>query len=128
MTENTKPLTEKDTAERILAEGGRVVGVDIAADRLEALVEAVPAGAVTPVAGDITVDADIARIIEAAGDRIDGEFRSELSRSRLGPFMALIPPVATPEVLAASITWLLSDDSANINGQVIASDGGWSLQ
>jgi NAD(P)-dependent dehydrogenase (short-subunit alcohol dehydrogenase family) len=37
-----------------------------------------------------------------------------------------VPPIAQPEQLAAAITWLLSDDSANVSGVVLASDGGWS--
>ena len=38
---------------------------------------------------------------------------------------ATVPtPVTAP--LAASITFLLSDDGTNINGAVLASDGGWS--
>ena len=44
--------------------------------------------------------------------------------ARLNP---TIPPVAQPEQLAAAITWLLSDDSANVNGAVLPSDGGWSV-
>jgi NAD(P)-dependent dehydrogenase (short-subunit alcohol dehydrogenase family) len=28
--------------------------------------------------------------------------------------------------LAAAITWLASDDSVNVTGAVLASDGGWS--
>ncbi|MFT4050916.1 MAG: SDR family oxidoreductase [Microbacterium sp.] len=232
----------KATAQRIVAEGGRVVAVDIAADRLDALAAASPAGSVVTVAGDITIDDDVARIVDAARDGIDGGridglaniagimdgmlplheagnevwdrviavnvtgtfklsravlpgmlaagagsivnvaseaalrgnaagtaytaskhavvgltrsaaflygpsgirtnavapgptatgieggFSSEFSQSRLRPFLALLPPVATAEALAASITWLLSDDSANVNGQVLASDGGWSVQ
>ncbi len=30
------------------------------------------------------------------------------------------------EELAATITWLLSDDPSNVNGAVLPSDGGWS--
>lgn len=48
--------------------------------------------------------------------------------ARLRPFQAQIPSVATAEQLAASITFLLSDDATNINGAVLASDGGWSVQ
>lgn len=227
----------KATSERIIAEGGRVVAVDIAAEGLNKLAEASPEGSVVVVTGDITNDADIESIVAAAGDRIDGlannagvmdgmlplheldndvwervmginvtgtfklsravvtkmmetgggavvnvaseaslrgnaagtaytaskhavvgltksaaflygphnirtnavapgptatgiegNFKSEFSQRRLGPFMALIPPVTTAEVLAASITWLLSGDSANVNGQILASDGGWSVQ
>ncbi|KNH17411.1 short-chain dehydrogenase [Arthrobacter sp. ZBG10] len=59
---------------------------------------------------------------------IQGSVASEFGIERLGPFMALIPPIVTAETMAASITWLLSDDSANVNGVVLASDGGWSVQ
>lgn len=38
----------------------------------------------------------------------------------------MVPPIATAEQLAAAITWLLSDDSLNVTGTVLASDGGWS--
>jgi NAD(P)-dependent dehydrogenase (short-subunit alcohol dehydrogenase family) len=53
---------------------------------------------------------------------------SSAGSARLGPFQAAIPSVATAEQLAASITFLLSDDGTNINGAVLASDGGWSVQ
>lgn len=53
---------------------------------------------------------------------------SEYGSGRLGPFQAAIPTVATAEHLAASITFLLSDDAVNINGAILASDGGWSVQ
>lgn len=53
---------------------------------------------------------------------------SEYGSSRLAPFQQAIPTVATAEQLAASITFLLSDDGVNINGAVLASDGGWSVQ
>lgn len=45
----------------------------------------------------------------------------------MGPILAtVVPAPATAEQLAASITWLLSDDAANVNGVVLPSDGGWS--
>ena len=45
----------------------------------------------------------------------------------LGPLMqANIPVPATAAKLAASITFLLSDDGTNVNGAILASDGGWS--
>ncbi|WP_228395132.1 SDR family NAD(P)-dependent oxidoreductase [Modestobacter roseus] len=53
---------------------------------------------------------------------------SEFGQQRVGPLMALIPPVATADQLAASITFLLSDDGVNVNGAVLPSDGGWSVQ
>jgi len=225
------------TASRIAREGGRVIAVDIAADRLNALVTAHPQADIVPVAADITKDEGIARIVEAAGVRIDalanvagimddmtplhevsddvwdrvfavnvdGMFRltravlpvmvtagggsivnvaseaalrgnsaglaytaskhavlgvtrstafmyapqgirvnavapgpvatgieatfgSELGAKRLGPFMQMIPPVAEASQLAASITFLLSDDGTNISGAVLPSDGAWSVQ
>jgi len=36
-------------------------------------------------------------------------------------------PIALPENLAASITFLLSDDSTNVNGAILTSDGGESV-
>ncbi|MEU4421473.1 SDR family NAD(P)-dependent oxidoreductase [Actinoplanes sp. NPDC024001] len=222
------------TASRILREGGRVIAVDISGDRLKEL----DADNLVAVAADITDPEDVARIVAAAGDRIDGlaniagvvddfspvhetsdaiwekvfavnvdgVFRltravvpamlavgrgaivnvaseaalrgnaagvaytaskhavlgitkntafmygphgirtnavapggvatgmaqppnsSEFGQGRTGPFMRLIPPVALPEHLAASITFLLSDDGVNLNGVILPSDGGWSVQ
>ncbi len=58
---------------------------------------------------------------------IEAPFRSQWAGERVGPIMqTTVPPVAQPEQLAAAITWLLSDDSANVTGIVLASDGGWS--
>lgn len=53
---------------------------------------------------------------------------SEAGSARLQPFQAAIPTLATAEQLAASITFLLSDDGVNINGAILPSDGGWSVQ
>lgn len=53
---------------------------------------------------------------------------SQEGAARLAPFQAAIPSIATAEQLAASITFLLSDDGVNVNGAVLASDGGWSVQ
>lgn len=53
---------------------------------------------------------------------------SEKGSARLAPFQQAIPSLATAEHLAASITFLLSDDAVNINGAIVASDGGWSVQ
>lgn len=63
----------------------------------------------------------------AVATNVDGSFKSQLAGERLGPIMQTnVGSVAQPEQLAAAITWLLSDDSANISGVVLASDGGWS--
>lgn len=52
---------------------------------------------------------------------------SQMAAERLGPLMqANIPAPATAAQLAASITFLLSDDGTNVNGAILASDGGWS--
>jgi NAD(P)-dependent dehydrogenase (short-subunit alcohol dehydrogenase family) len=224
-------------ATRVAREGGRVVAVDVNADRLAELVANTDEEVVT-VAGDITKQDDIDRIVATAGERIDGlanvaginddfspahetsdaiwdrviainltgSFKllravlpamlaagrgsvvnvsseaglrgnasgnaytvskhgvigltrsaafmygpqgvrvnavapggvatgipfppnvSQTGSARLAPFQAAIPTVATAEQLAASITFLLSDDGVNINGAVLASDGGWSVQ
>jgi NAD(P)-dependent dehydrogenase (short-subunit alcohol dehydrogenase family) len=53
---------------------------------------------------------------------------SAYGTGRVTPFIALIPGLATAAQLAASITFLLSDDGVNVNGIVLPSDGGWSVQ
>lgn len=66
----------------------------------------------------------------APGPTITGivaNFGSQMAAERLGPLMqANIPTPATAAQLAASITFLLSDDGTNVNGAILASDGGWS--
>lgn len=58
---------------------------------------------------------------------IEAPFKSEFAAARLGPFMQTnVPAPAQADELAAAITWLLSDDSANVNGAILPSDGGWS--
>jgi NAD(P)-dependent dehydrogenase (short-subunit alcohol dehydrogenase family) len=58
---------------------------------------------------------------------IEGSMRSQQAAAVLGPIMkATIPTPVEPERVAAVITWLASDDSSNINGAILPSDGGWS--
>ena len=64
----------------------------------------------------------------ATGIARDLESEPSLGRQRLDPGFAFMPPIATPQQLAASITFLLSDDATNINGAILPSDGGWSAQ
>ncbi|MEN0129850.1 MAG: SDR family NAD(P)-dependent oxidoreductase [Brevundimonas sp.] len=223
-------------ASRVVREGGRVVAVDIAADRLAALAGELD-GVVT-VAGDLSKQADVDKIVAAAGGTIDAlanvagimdDFSAlhemsdqvwtrvlavnldgvmRLSRAvlpamlaagrgsivnvtseaglrgnaagaayttskaavigltrstafmygskgirvnavapgavatgieippnvgehgmgRIQPFFGFIPGAATAWHLAASITFLLSDDGVNLNGAILPSDGGWSVQ
>jgi NAD(P)-dependent dehydrogenase (short-subunit alcohol dehydrogenase family) len=46
----------------------------------------------------------------------------------VGPMLARIPSrrMTTPEEVAAAVTFLASDDAANIHGAVLSVDGGWS--
>ena len=63
----------------------------------------------------------------AVATNIEAPFRSEMAQGVVGPLLAAtVPPPATSEELAAAITWLLSDDSSNVNGALLTSDGGWS--
>jgi NAD(P)-dependent dehydrogenase (short-subunit alcohol dehydrogenase family) len=228
----------KATASRIAREGGRVIACDIAAEKLDAFRAELPDADIVTVAGNLTEQDAIDRVVAAAGDRIDGlanvaginddfspagetpdavwdrviainltaPFKlmravipameaagrgailnvsseaglrgnasgnaytaskhgivgvtksaafmygpkgirvnsvapggvatgipfppnvSEAGSARLAPFQGSIPTVALAEHLAASITFLLSDDAVNINGAILASDGGWSVQ
>ncbi|MFJ9037341.1 SDR family NAD(P)-dependent oxidoreductase [Streptomyces sp. NPDC102406] len=47
--------------------------------------------------------------------------------ARTARMRVAIPGLAMAEELAASITFLLSEDSVNINGAILPSDGGWSV-
>lgn len=59
---------------------------------------------------------------------IESPFKSAYAGERVGPIMqATMPTPAQASELAAAITWLLSDDSSNVNGAVLPSDGGWSV-
>jgi NAD(P)-dependent dehydrogenase (short-subunit alcohol dehydrogenase family) len=52
---------------------------------------------------------------------------SAVAAARIFPlFEHVLPPMAEAEQLAAVICWLASDDSSNVNGAIVPSDGGWS--
>lgn len=223
------------TASRIVREGGRVVAVDISAERLAEFAAAHDGAAVVTVAADITDDDAIAAIVDAAGETIDGlanvagimddmtpigevtdavwnrvfainvtgtmklsravipamlaagrgsivnvaseaalrgsaagvaytaskhavagltkstafmygpsgirvnavapgptitnieaNFASPLGAERVQRAMAVLPTPVEADALAASITFLLSDDGVNVSGAILPSDGGWS--
>jgi NAD(P)-dependent dehydrogenase (short-subunit alcohol dehydrogenase family) len=224
------------TALRIAREGGRVIASDIVAERLDQLVADNPELALVPVAGDVSAEADVARIVAACEGAVHGlvnnagimddflpvgevtdeiwsrvirvnvesvmrlsravvplflaqgsgaivnvtseaglrgscagvaytaskhavigitkntafmygpsgirvnavapggvatgivaNFGSELAMQRLGPLFQVAAGLpAQPEQLAAAITYLASDDSSNVNGAILPSDGGWS--
>jgi NAD(P)-dependent dehydrogenase (short-subunit alcohol dehydrogenase family) len=224
------------TAARVAREGGKVIAVDISAERLDEFTASLPDADIVTVVGDITKEDDIAKIVAAAGDRIDGlanvagimddmtplhevsdavwervfsvnvdgmfrltravlpvmlnagkgsivniaseaglrgsaaglaytaskhavvgitrssafmytpsgvrvnavapgpvltniqaTFGSELGQSRIGEAMTISSALAEPAQLAASITFLLSDDGTNVSGAILPSDGGWSV-
>jgi NAD(P)-dependent dehydrogenase (short-subunit alcohol dehydrogenase family) len=225
------------TASRVVREGGRVIAVDVSAERLEEASAALPGADLTNVVADITSVDGVASIVAAAGSRIDGlaniagimddmtplhevsdavwervfsvnvdgmfrltravlpamlaahrgsvvnvaseaalrgsaaglaytaskhavvgitkssafmyagegirfnavapgpvatniqaNFASQLGSDRVGMLLATLPPIAEPAQLAASITFLLSDDGTNVTGVIMPSDGGWSVQ
>ncbi|WP_120493794.1 SDR family NAD(P)-dependent oxidoreductase [Microbacterium phyllosphaerae] len=58
---------------------------------------------------------------------IQASFDSALGRERILPVLALAPAPVPADRLAASITFLLSDDGVNLNGVVLPSDGGQSV-
>jgi NAD(P)-dependent dehydrogenase (short-subunit alcohol dehydrogenase family) len=62
----------------------------------------------------------------AVATNIEAAPRSSFAMEVLGPLLSSVPRIATAEELAAAICWLASDDSTNVNGAVLASDGGWS--
>ncbi|MFV0374098.1 SDR family NAD(P)-dependent oxidoreductase [Microbacterium sp.] len=223
------------TASRVAREGGRVIAVDVSEQRLAELAAAHPDADVTTVTADITDDAGIARIVDAAGEVIDAlanvagimddmtpigdvtdavwervfainvtgtmklsravipamlaqgggsivnvaseaslrgsaagvaytaskhavtgitkstafmyanngirvnavapgptitnieaTFASPLGAQRVQAAMAILPTPVQADALAASITFLLSDDGVNVSGAILPSDGAWS--
>jgi len=60
------------TASRIAREGGRVIAADVVADRLTELAATLADFDVVTVVGDISKETDVAAIVAAAGERIDG--------------------------------------------------------
>jgi NAD(P)-dependent dehydrogenase (short-subunit alcohol dehydrogenase family) len=59
---------------------------------------------------------------------IGARFDSKLGAERINTMLALSTDAVEADVLAASITFLLSDDAVNLNGVVLPSDGGLSAQ
>jgi NAD(P)-dependent dehydrogenase (short-subunit alcohol dehydrogenase family) len=58
---------------------------------------------------------------------IEASFASPLGAERVQLAMSVMPTPAVAEALAASITFLLSDDGVNVNGAILPSDSGWSV-
>lgn len=59
---------------------------------------------------------------------IEASSHSDFGIDVVGRHFAILPPMVEPEVIAAAICWLASDDSLNVTGTILASDGGWSAQ
>jgi NAD(P)-dependent dehydrogenase (short-subunit alcohol dehydrogenase family) len=51
--------------------------------------------------------------------------RSDWGVDRLKPVLRLRGPSVEPDRVAASISWLTSDEASNITGAVLTVDGGW---
>lgn len=58
---------------------------------------------------------------------IEARFDSPLGAQRVQKAMTILPDPVEADALAASITFLLSDDGVNVNGVILPSDGGWSV-
>jgi NAD(P)-dependent dehydrogenase (short-subunit alcohol dehydrogenase family) len=58
---------------------------------------------------------------------METNFAEGLGTDRISEGMTLMPDPASAEALAASITFLLSDDGVNVNGVILPSDGGWNV-
>jgi NAD(P)-dependent dehydrogenase (short-subunit alcohol dehydrogenase family) len=58
---------------------------------------------------------------------IEAKFASKLGAERVRVGMSVMPGAVESDAVAASITFLLSDDGVNVNGVILPSDGGWSV-
>jgi NAD(P)-dependent dehydrogenase (short-subunit alcohol dehydrogenase family) len=53
--------------------------------------------------------------------------QSQWAMERAQLAMATMPPTpAEPDAIATVISWLGSDEAANVNGALVTADGGWS--
>jgi NAD(P)-dependent dehydrogenase (short-subunit alcohol dehydrogenase family) len=52
--------------------------------------------------------------------------RSQWAFERLGKSLALAERAAEPDEIAALLSWLGSDEAANVNGAIVTADGGWT--
>jgi NAD(P)-dependent dehydrogenase (short-subunit alcohol dehydrogenase family) len=58
---------------------------------------------------------------------IDASFRSAYAAEVTAPILQnAVTASVEPEVITKSIVWLLSDDSENVNGVILPTDGGWT--
>lgn len=57
---------------------------------------------------------------------MDIAFRSEYAQERTAAVLTTATPIVEPEVVTRALLWLLSDDSTNVNGVILPTDGGWS--
>lgn len=51
---------------------------------------------------------------------------SQWAIERSGLALASMSPIAEPDQIATVISWLASDEASNVNGAIVAADGGWS--
>ena len=59
---------------------------------------------------------------------IEAPMKSALALARQGPLLqTIVPAPAEADDIAAAVAFLASDEARNINGAVLASDGGWSV-
>ena len=54
--------------------------------------------------------------------------RGQKTMEKLSPNMSNATRTAEPSEIAASILYLASDDASNVNGAILACDGGWSAK
>jgi NAD(P)-dependent dehydrogenase (short-subunit alcohol dehydrogenase family) len=57
---------------------------------------------------------------------MDVAFRSAYAQERSAAVLTTATAIVEPEVVARALLWLLSGDSANVNGVILPTDGGWS--
>lgn len=59
---------------------------------------------------------------------IEAKYNSKLGGDRVNSILPTAPGAVEGAQLASAITYLLSEDSTNLNGVILPSDGGWSVQ
>lgn len=62
----------------------------------------------------------------ATGIGATAEPRSEWAMKRAMQSFSVMGPLAQPQDIATAISWLGCDEARNVNGAILAADGGWS--
>ncbi|MFM7718681.1 MAG: SDR family NAD(P)-dependent oxidoreductase [Actinomycetota bacterium] len=109
-------------AARIAREGGRVVATDVDPERLTELERTFADLDLVTIAGDVAEQADVERVVAAAGDRVDGLVNNAGIMDRFAPVHE-VDDATWERVLRVNVTGLMRMTRAIVPGMLAAGSG-----